>query len=360
MGQYGTPTPSTSWTGTNPWPWSNNPSTLHPRISAVPRLGRAPWPGLAHILEDRTQSPSPPPVELSVYHPLQTTTWHRSPTPIPSSTGTSLSRFESAPTSPKISQPPSPTTSTPMKTSECHESPSSSRPEERRTPFNVDGPDFEWPELSDADRGIMGIARATAWEFRRRDVEDRTTDGPPPGPREPMAPLPRPQPRGAHSVLLTPLPYLSDSSSMPIARYGIPLRDEDYSTFDPQTADKQGALEHALTCIVCKKNHGAPELPCRFPRGYAAGYDTPHAVTPTRHHIGGMERIEERGRAALSQQQMETRRWQEGDQYHRGPPNPTNEERLEQARTPVQSRTTKGRSTGTRDRGLETRTMTRS
>ncbi len=32
----------------------------------------------------------------------------------------------------------------------------------------------------------MGAARATAWEFRRRDIEDRTTDGLP-GPREPMA-----------------------------------------------------------------------------------------------------------------------------------------------------------------------------
>ncbi len=53
-------------------------------------------------------------------------------------------------------------------------------------PFNVDGPDFEWPELAPADREIMGATRATAWEFRRRDVEDRTTDSLP-GPREPMA-----------------------------------------------------------------------------------------------------------------------------------------------------------------------------
>ncbi len=32
--------------------------------------------------------------------------------------------------------------------------------------FNVDGPDFEWPELSPVDREIMGTARAMAWEFR--------------------------------------------------------------------------------------------------------------------------------------------------------------------------------------------------
>ncbi len=57
---------------------------------------------------------------------------------------------------------------------------------EKRDPFNVDGPDFEWPKLSDVDREVMGIARATAWEFRRRDIEDRAVDNVP-GPREPMA-----------------------------------------------------------------------------------------------------------------------------------------------------------------------------
>ncbi len=34
-------------------------------------------------------------------------------------------------------------------------------------PFNVDRPDFEWPELAPVDREIMGATRATAWEFRR-------------------------------------------------------------------------------------------------------------------------------------------------------------------------------------------------
>ncbi len=32
-------------------------------------------------------------------------------------------------------------------------------------PFNVDSPDFEWPELTPIDWEIMGTARATAWEF---------------------------------------------------------------------------------------------------------------------------------------------------------------------------------------------------
>ncbi len=52
--------------------------------------------------------------------------------------------------------------------------------------FNVDGPDFEWPELSEVDREIMGVARTVAWEWRRHDVENRSTNGQP-GPREPMA-----------------------------------------------------------------------------------------------------------------------------------------------------------------------------
>ncbi len=52
--------------------------------------------------------------------------------------------------------------------------------------FNVDGPDFKWPELSPIDREIMGAARAMAWEWRRHDVENRTTDRLP-GPRELMA-----------------------------------------------------------------------------------------------------------------------------------------------------------------------------
>ncbi len=34
-------------------------------------------------------------------------------------------------------------------------------------PFNVDSPDFEWPELDEVDRDVLGAARVTAWEFRR-------------------------------------------------------------------------------------------------------------------------------------------------------------------------------------------------
>ncbi len=72
-GRYGLLTPSTSSTGTNQWPWSSSLSTHHRNTPAAPRLGRAPWPKLTHVLEGQTRTLSPPPVKLSVYHPLQTT-----------------------------------------------------------------------------------------------------------------------------------------------------------------------------------------------------------------------------------------------------------------------------------------------
>ncbi len=132
-GRFGIPTPSTSWTGINPWPLSSSLLTYHPCTNATPRLGRAPWRDLADVLEDRTQSLSPPSVELSTYHPLQTTTRHRTPTPTPSSTGTSPNKYESAPTSPRISRPTSPGL-IPMMTSEPLGA-SSPRDQRRGGPF---------------------------------------------------------------------------------------------------------------------------------------------------------------------------------------------------------------------------------
>ncbi|SJL04215.1 uncharacterized protein ARMOST_07576 [Armillaria ostoyae] len=38
-------------------------------------------------------------------------------------------------------------------------------------PLNLDGPNFEWNELTQIDREILGPHRSTAWELRRRDVE---------------------------------------------------------------------------------------------------------------------------------------------------------------------------------------------
>ncbi len=115
-------------------------------------------------------------------------------------------------------------------------------------PFNVDGPDFEWPELAPIDREIMGQAQVTAWEFRRRDVKDRTTNHLP-GPREPMSlylALDRGEP-------------LDTPNALPLSERL--ERNADRSVWDPapgqrllhlrpQTTDEQGALKHALSCIV--------------------------------------------------------------------------------------------------------------
>ncbi len=115
-------------------------------------------------------------------------------------------------------------------------------------PFNVDGPDFEWPELEDVDREIMGRARATAWEFRRRDVEDRAVDGIP-GPRESVAlylALHRGEPLDAPDAApLSERLELNRNREIWDATPGRRLL-----TLRPRTAEEQGALEHALACIV--------------------------------------------------------------------------------------------------------------
>ncbi len=115
-------------------------------------------------------------------------------------------------------------------------------------PFNVDGPDFEWPELDDVDREIMGAARVTAWEFRRRDVETRGADGIP-GPREPVA---------LYLALHRGEP-LDSPNTAPIAeRLELNANREIWDpapgrrllTLRPRTAEEQGTLEHALACLV--------------------------------------------------------------------------------------------------------------
>ncbi|SJL14674.1 uncharacterized protein ARMOST_18139 [Armillaria ostoyae] len=40
-------------------------------------------------------------------------------------------------------------------------------------PLNADGLDYEWPELEDVDRDILGPERSLAWDIRRDDVEVR-------------------------------------------------------------------------------------------------------------------------------------------------------------------------------------------
>ncbi len=115
-------------------------------------------------------------------------------------------------------------------------------------PFNVDGPDFEWPELDEVDRNEMGAARVTAWEFRRRDVEERAVDGIP-GPREPVAlylALNRGEPLDAPDAL--PLAERLERNANREIWSAAPGRR--LFTLRPRTAEEQGALEHALACIA--------------------------------------------------------------------------------------------------------------
>ncbi len=122
--------------------------------------------------------------------------------------------------------------------------------EDRRDedPFNVEGPDYEWPELEQVDRDIMGAARATAWEFRRRDVEDRAVDGIP-GPRESMAlylALHRGEPLDAPDAA-----PISERLELNRNReIWDPTPGRRLLALQPRTAEEQGALEHALACVV--------------------------------------------------------------------------------------------------------------
>ncbi len=147
-------------------------------------------------------------------------------------------------------------------------------------PFNVDGPDYEWPGLDDVDRDIMGITRATAWEFRRRDVEDRAVQR---RSRAHENPWPYTSPfTGANpSTLPTPCPYPSAWSATPTGRYGTPPQGEGYLPFGPELLKSRALWNTPFACIIWQKLRGAPERPCEFPRGYAARYDLPGPL-PTR------------------------------------------------------------------------------
>ncbi len=301
--------------------------TYRPRTDAAPRLGRAPWRDLADVLEDRTQSLSPPPVELSVYHPLQTTTPHRPPTPTPSSTGTSPSRFESAPTSPKISRSASPTT-IPRRTSQPPAISFTLTLEEKKTYLTSTAPTSSGPNSP------KWIGRS--WELQ----------GPPPGSgdattsrtgplmgsqaRESRWPSSSLSTEGNRSALLTPHPYPSDLSSTPTGGYGIPPPGEGYSPFDPEPLTSKQPWRMPSPVWYGRKSHGAPELSCEFPRGYAAGYDLPKPLPdspPLRRH--GTYRGEGKSHliAAAGDDKMEG-----GGPGLPDEPGPTDEERIEQAR----------------------------
>ncbi len=312
-GRYGIPTPSTSWTGINQWPLSSSLTTHRPCTNAAPRLGRAPWPGLANVLEDRTMSPSPPPVELSIYHPLQTMTPHRPQTPTPSST---------APTSPKMSRPPTPVELIP-RTNEPLESSSSSRPEERRIPSTSTGP------TSSGQNSPKSTGRSWASPEQRHGSlgEEMSRTRSPTASQGHESPWPSISPltEGSRSMLLTLLPYPSDWSSMPTGRYGIPPQVKDYYTFDHKPLTSKAPWSTPSPVSYGRKDHGAPEQPHRFPFGYAP---QPLPDEPPQYRWHGVYRGRGTSRllaAAGGDHDM-------GAGGSGAPPEPTDAERLEQAR----------------------------
>ncbi len=236
-GRYGIHTPSTSSTGINLWPWNNNLSMPHRYTPAAPQLGRAPWSRLAHVLEERTGSLSPPPVELSVYHPLQTTT-SDTDTLVHSDIPKAI-RIQPVPNVPRDIDPDE----------DQHTPRELLRLEHRgeEDPFNVDGPDFEWPKLAPIDREIMGAARATAREFRRHDIEDHATV--PLGPQRTMdlyLALNRGEPLNDPGALPLNEQILANQER----RVWDPAVGSWVRDLQPRTADEQSALEHALSCVV--------------------------------------------------------------------------------------------------------------
>ncbi len=118
--------------------------------------------------------------------------------------------------------------------------------------FNIDGPDFEWPELSEVDREIMGVARTVAWEWRQHDVENRSTNGQP-GLREPMAlylALNQGEPLGSPDA--TPLSERLELNAN--REIWDPTPGRRILTLRPRTADEQTALEDTLAGVVWQEH----------------------------------------------------------------------------------------------------------
>ncbi len=115
--------------------------------------------------------------------------------------------------------------------------------------------------------------RVTAWEFRRQDVEDRAVDGIP-GPREPMAlylALNRGEPLGSPDAA-----PLSERLELNTNReIWDPAPGRRLLTLRPRTTDEQVPWSTPSPVLYGRRDHGAPEPPCKFPQGYAAGYDLP-------------------------------------------------------------------------------------
>ncbi len=129
----------------------------------------------------------------------------------------------------------------------------------------------------------------------------------------------------SRSTLLMLLPYPSDSSSTPTGRYGTLCRDEGYSTFDPEPLTNKAPWTTPSPVLYRRRDHGAPKPPCEFPYGYAP---QPLPDEPPRYQQCGVYRGRGMSRllaAARDDQDM-------GEGGSGAPPEPTDAERLEQAR----------------------------
>ncbi len=115
----------------------------------------------------------------------------------------------------------------------------------------------------------------------------------------------------------------------PRGKYGIPLREGDYTSSDPEQLMSKVPWSMPSPVSYGRRDHGAPEPPFRFPYGYAARYDfpTPLPDSPPRRWQGTYKG---KGTSCLLAAAGGDDDMGAGGS---GPPaNPTDTERLEQAR----------------------------
>lgn len=258
MGRYGIPTPSTYSTGVNLWPWNNSPSMPPPNTAATPRIGRAPWRDLSCILEEQTESLSPPPVKLSVYHPLQTRSLTNSPNP----------------TSPNKSGSPhlmSPKISTQTRINKVLESSSDLSTEGKKTPSMSMGRISSGPNLPQSTEKSWAPPEPTCGR------SDEGTSKPEPpitflGPENPWTST---SPYIEENPSMPPMPPLSRRQLSPTCgeRYGTLHQGTGYPTYIPGLLMNKVPWSMPSPVSFGKNDLGGVGPTSRFPQGYVADYD---------------------------------------------------------------------------------------
>ncbi len=253
-GWYGIPIPSTYVTGTNQWPWSSNLLMHHQNTNAAPRLGRAPWTGLAHILEEWTGSLSPPPIDLGDLPSTSNKNQTNSPTP------TSPRRFESSLTSPQ--------TLTPKKTNEDPENSSGLSTKGKKTPLIPTAPILSGQNSPQSIERSWDSPDPTHGTFNEEMSKNasRTTSPVPERRWTSTSPSTEENP----STLLESRPSRSESWRMLGGPLGILHRVEDYSIFDPKPLTSKAPWSTPSPILYGRSDQSAPGPPTRFPCGYVA------------------------------------------------------------------------------------------